>query len=103
MNEFAKSNVHSQHVKTGLLKNAEFIEGPTKKAREKGAKTRKLLADRRAKELVNEIAAAKAKLPSDKQSNFSAIARILNEEKVPTPSRKGTWQGVTVKRVLDRV
>jgi hypothetical protein len=103
MTEFAKSNVHSKHVKAGLLKNAEFIEGPTKKAREKGAKMRKLLADNRAQELVNEIAAAKAKLPSEKQSNFSAIARILNEENVPTPSRKGTWQGITVKRVLERV
>jgi len=103
INEFEKSNVHSMHVKAGLLKNAEFIDGPTKKAREKGAKARKLLADRRAKELADEIATAKAKLPQEKQSNFSAIARILNEEKVPTPSRKGAWQGITVKRVLERI
>lgn len=67
------------------------------------ARTRnRALADRRAQRLASQIERARQKLPEDKRENCGAIARVLEEEGVPTP-RGGKWSARSVKRIIARV
>lgn len=39
----------------------------------------------------------------DGSMSMSAMARVLNDEGIPTPSGRGQWQAVTVSRVMKRL
>jgi DNA invertase Pin-like site-specific DNA recombinase len=43
------------------------------------------------------------RLNPDSTLSMAAMARLLNSEGIPTPSGKGSWQAVTVSRVLSRM
>ena len=43
------------------------------------------------------------RLNPDRQMSMNAMAQALNAEEIPTPSGRGKWQNVTVKRVYDRL
>ncbi|MDA9020248.1 recombinase family protein [Flavimaricola sp.] len=43
------------------------------------------------------------RLNPDGSLSLAAMARLLNDEGIPTPSGKGSWQAVTVSRVLSRM
>ena len=43
------------------------------------------------------------RLNPDGSLSLAAMARLLNAEGIPTPSGKGSWQAVTVSRLLSRM
>ena len=43
------------------------------------------------------------RLNPDGQMSMNAMAQALNAEEIPTPSGRGKWQNVTVKRIYDRL
>jgi DNA invertase Pin-like site-specific DNA recombinase len=43
------------------------------------------------------------RLNPDGQMSMNAMAQALNAEEIPTPSGRGKWQNVTVKRIYDRI
>jgi hypothetical protein len=43
------------------------------------------------------------RLNPDGQMSMNSMAQVLNAEKIPTPSGRGKWQNVTVKRIYDRL
>lgn len=93
----------SAGVKAGLERSHDPDAGPRQTASESGVRMKKRIADERAARLLPRIELARASLPLELQSSHAAIAKALNEAAVPTPSGLGRWQGITVKRVLDRV
>jgi DNA invertase Pin-like site-specific DNA recombinase len=74
--------------RTGTAEDvAKAREARSQKATDK-AQNLKLLFDR---------------LNPDGSLSLAAMARLLNVEGIPTPSGKGSWQAVTVSRVLSRM
>jgi hypothetical protein len=43
------------------------------------------------------------RLNPDGQMSMNSMAQALNAEEIPTPSGRGKWQNVTVKRIYDRM
>ena len=43
------------------------------------------------------------RLNPDGQMSMNAMAQALNAEEIPTPSGRGKWQNVTVKRIYNRL
>ena len=43
------------------------------------------------------------RLNPDGQMSMNSMAQALNAEEIPTPSGRGKWQNVTVKRIYDRI
>ena len=97
-----KSHLRSKSIKSGLDKIAEFNDGPTRKSVEAGVRAKKRIADHRAWQLSKDIERVRLTLSEDSQSNLTALAEALNASGIKTPSGKGAWQGITVKRVLER-
>ncbi len=93
----------SDSVKAGLERCHDPDAGPSRIASESGVRMKKQIADERAARLLPRIEVARSSLPLEQRSSHAAIARTLNEAGVPTPSGRGRWQGITVKRVFDRI
>lgn len=98
-----QSLLHSTNIKSGLDKTAELNDGPTRKSIEAGVRSKKRIADYRALQLSKDIERIRLSLEEGQQSNLSVLAKALNDSEIKTPSGKGAWQRITVKRVLERV
>lgn len=92
----------SRSVKSGIARYRTPGDGPSPNASRKGAQMKRRIADDRARQLIAEIERIRSSLAGEERSNRSAIARALNLANVPTPSGRGRWQGITVRRVFDR-
>ncbi len=92
----------SDSVRAGIARNRLPDATPSRRGAEAGARMKKRLADARAGRLIAEIDRVRSGLEPDRRTNLAAIAAALNAERVPTPSGRGRWQGVTVRRILDR-
>jgi hypothetical protein len=92
----------SESVKAGIARNRLPDEKPDRRAAERGALMKKRFADERAQRLIADIERIRSQLEPDRRSNLAAIATALNAADIATPSGRGKWQGITVKRVLDR-
>ena len=78
-------------VFVGRIGNAEDAANARAAARAKAARTAESL-----RPVVSDI-------DPDGALSLAALARRLNEERVPTPSGKGQWAATTVKRLRERL
>ena len=97
-----ESTLRSKAIRDGLTRLGVERPKPTAEAVQSAIATKKKRADKRAARLIDDINRVIAALPEDRRQNRNAIATALNEANVPPPSGRGRWQGITVKRVLDR-
>jgi DNA invertase Pin-like site-specific DNA recombinase len=70
------------------------------RGRQAAAAARQDIAARRAADVLPVLARIQAEHPG---MSLRALANRLNAEGVPTPSGRGSWQAVTVRRTMNRV
>lgn len=92
----------SERAKRAAADPKNLQPAPSPKARRRSTLVRRRLADQSAQRLVEKIDRIRESLPAGERENLSAVARALNNAEIPTPSGAGHWQGITVKRVVDR-
>jgi DNA invertase Pin-like site-specific DNA recombinase len=74
------------------------------KGNELSAKVRSSFAMRKAEDLKPAIAQIRETIRKSKgdEATLREIASVMNERRIPTPRKGGTWSAIQVKRVLDR-
>lgn len=98
------SEAAKQELRSKAGQKAVHTAGPDVRkvvsARANARKSRK--ANLVAKRLLDKIEEIRSHLPAEDQNNKAAIARVLEEKHIPTPSGRGRWQSTTVARVYRR-